>query len=180
MLTITLGGTEAFDDGTQKFVITGGRDLELEHSLVSLSKWEAQYEKPFLGKEEKTSEEVIFYVKCMAIDPKTPAELFHQLDEQAFKEINAYLNAKMTATWFAEPPGAPRTNEVITAELIYYWLTVFNIPFECETWNLNRLFTLIRICNIKAGKPKKMGRAEAAQRQREVNARRRAQLGTKG
>ena len=86
----------------------------------------------------------------------------------------------MTATWFSDQPGAPASREVITSELIYYWMTVFNIPFECETWHLNRLFTLIRICNIKQAKPKKMSRAEIAARNRELNAQRKEQLGTKG
>jgi hypothetical protein len=180
MLEITVGGTESFDDGSQKFVITGGRVLQLEHSLVSMSKWEATYEKPFLGKEEKTPEEVLTYVKCMLLDPKTPEEILHRLDETHFSAIQEYIEAKMTATWFAEQPGAPKTREVITAELIYYWMTVFNIPFSCETWHVNRLFTLIRICNIKAAKPQKMGRAETARRQQELNRQRRAQMGTKG
>jgi hypothetical protein len=86
----------------------------------------------------------------------------------------------MTATWFSDQPGAPKSREVITAEVIYYWMTVFNIPFECEHWHLNRLFTLIRICNIKQSKPEKMSRAEIARRNRELNAQRKAQLGTTG
>jgi hypothetical protein len=180
MLTIVVGGTEAFDDGSQKFVVSGGKTLELEHSLVSLSKWESKYEKPFLGKEKKSPEEIFYYVQCMAIDDKVPEELFHRLDEDNFKQINAYIDAKMTATWFSDQPGAPKTREVITAELIYYWMTVFQIPFECETWHLNRLFTLIRICNIKQAKPKKMSRTELAARNRELNAQRKAQLGTTG
>ena len=180
MLTIKVGGDEAFDEGTQSFVVTGGRDLDLEHSLVSLSKWEAIHEKPFLGKEEKTSEEIISYVKCMAKDPKTPEEIFHQLSEVNFKQINDYLDAKMTATWFSEQPGQPKSREVITSELVYYWMTGYNIPWEAQYWHLNRLFTLIRICSIKSEKPKKMSRAELARRNRELNAQRRAQLGTTG
>ena len=180
MLTIQVDGTESFDDELQKFVVTGGTSLELEHSLVSLSKWESMHEKPFLGKDHKSREEVFSYVQCMALDEKTPVELFYRLSESNFKEINAYIDAKMTATWFSDQPGAPRTREVITSELIYYWMTVFQIPFECERWHLNRLFTLIRICNIKQAKPKKMSRTEMAQRNRELNAQRKAQLGTTG
>lgn len=180
MLTITVGGTESFDEGRQKFVISGGRSLELEHSLVSLSKWESKYEKPFLGKEKKSPEEVFFYIQCMEMTGEVPEEVFHELSESNFKEVNAYIDAKMTATWFSDQPGAPKTREVITAELIYYWMTVFQIPFECETWHLNRLFTLIRICNVKQAKPKKMSRSELAARNRELNAQRKAQLGTTG
>lgn len=180
MLTIKVGGEEAFDEGTQSFVVTGGRDLDLEHSLVSLSKWESIHEKPFLGKEEKSPEEVISYVKCMMVDPKTPEEILHELSEDNFKRINDYLDAKMTATWFSEQPGQPKSREVITSELIYYWMTGFNIPWEAQYWHLNRLFTLIRICSVKSEKPKKMSRGEIARRNRELNAQRRAQLGTSG
>ena len=180
MLTIKVGGTESFDEGTQQFVITGGQDLDLEHSLVSLSKWESIHEKPFLGKEEKSPEEVISYVKCMAVDPKSPEELFHKLSEENFKQINDYVDSKMTATWFSEQPGEPKSREVITSELVYYWMTGYNIPWEAQHWHLNRLFTLIRIFSIKAEKPKKMSRAEIARRTRELNAQRKAQLGTTG
>lgn len=180
MLTLIVDGTESFDEVRQKFVVVGGTELQLEHSLVSVSKWEATFEKPFLGKEEKTGEEVLAYVQCMAIDPKTPGEVFLKLDKQAYEDINEYIGAKMTATWFSDAPGPPKTREVITAEVIYYWMTTFNIPWEAQHWHLNRLFALIRICNIKSAKPKKMSRAEQVQRQRDLNAQRRAQLGTTG
>jgi len=180
MLTIVVSAVESFDDTTQEFVSKGGTALVLEHSLVSLSKWESEHEKPFLGKEEKTEEEVISYIKAMTLTPNVPAEIFTQLSEDNFIEINRYIESKQSATWFSEAPGAPKSSEVITSELIYYWMTVFNIPFETETWNLNRLFNLIRICNIKAAKPKKMSRQEQAQRQRDLNAQRKAQLGTRG
>ena len=180
MLKITVGAEEAFDEETQEFVFRGGVTLQLEHSLVSLSKWESEYEKPFLGSDEKTPEELVGYVKAMTLTSEVPEEVYSRLSEGNFEAINAYINAKMTATWFKEAPGAPRSREVITAELIYYWLTVFQIPFEVETWHLNRLFTLIRICNVKSAKPKKMSRSEVAQRNRDLNEQRRAQLKTSG
>lgn len=180
MLTITVFETEAYDESIQEFVGSNGVELSLEHSLVSLSKWESIFEKPFLGKEEKTSEEVIAYVKAMTLTPNTPGEVFQRMSSENYEAINAYIDAKMSATWFAEAPGAPPSREVITAELIYYWMTVFTIPFECETWHLNRLFTLIRICNVKQSKPTKMSRASVAQRNRELNAQRKTQTGTKG
>jgi hypothetical protein len=181
MLTITVPGIESYDEKLDQFVSIGDVTLELEHSLVSLSKWESKFEKPFLGKSEKTTEEVLDYIRCMVLTPNAPEEFLQKLSKENLEAVNAYIDRKMTATWFSEAPGAPKTSrEVITAELIYYWMTVFHIPFECETWHLNRLFTLIRICNLKQEKPKKMSRGEIAARNRELNAQRRAQLGTKG
>ena len=180
MLTISVPTQKMYDEEKGEFVFGGFVTLELEHSLVSLSKWESQYEKAFLGKQEKTEAEVLGYVKAMTLTPDVPDEVFFKLSAENIDEINAYINKKMTATHFVEPPGAPQTRDVITAELIYYWMTVFNIPFECENWHLNRLFSLIRVCNIKQAKPKKTSPAEAAAQRRELNARRRAQLGSKG
>ena len=180
MLSITVPGVESFDETSEEFVTLGDVVLELEHSLVSLSKWESIYEKPFLGNTEKTTEEVLGYVKAMLLTPEVPEETFLRLSEANLEEINAYIDAKMTATWFNEAPGAPRSREVITAELIYYWIVTFQIDWEVQYWHLNRLFTLIRVCNIKNAKPKKMSRSEVAARNRELNAQRKAQLGTKG
>jgi hypothetical protein len=180
MLTITVGTTKSFDDDEQKFVEVGGFELQLEHSLVSLSKWESEHEKPFLGKGDKTREEVLDYIRCMLLTENPPGDFLERLSKENLDAINVYIDRKMTATWFSEQPGAPRTREVITSELVYYWMTIFNIPFECESWHLNRLFTLIRICNVKSAKPKKMNRAEVAARNKELNAQRKAQLGTRG
>jgi len=180
MLTIRVAGVEMYNNSSQEFVMEGGTLLQLEHSLVSLSKWESKFEKPFLGTEDKTEDELFEYVKCMTLTPDVPDEIYSQLSKENVEDINAYINKKMTATWFRDSPNAPPTKDIITAELVYYWMTVFNIPFECENWHLNRLFTLIRVCNIKQAKPKKMSRAEAAAQQRELNAARRAKLKSHG
>jgi len=180
MLTITVPGDEVYDDSTGLLSTVNDVQLELEHSLVSLSKWEQMYEKSFIGTEEKTEEELFAYVQCMILTPDYPQDVLYSLTKENIEEINNYIGAKMSATTFLDPPGAPKTREVITNELVYYWMTVFNIPFECQHWHLNRLFTLIRVCNVKQQKPKKMNQAEAARQRAELNARRRAQYETKG
>jgi hypothetical protein len=116
----------------------------------------------------------------MVLTPEVPEEVYHKLSEENITEINKYIDAKMTATWFNERPGAPRSRDIITAELIYYWMITFQIPMECEQWHLNRLFTLIRVCNIKNSKPQKMTRSEMAARNRELNAQRKSKLDTRG
>lgn len=180
MLKIVVGSRENYDESSSEFVSEGGTAIELEHSLLSLSKWESEFEKPFLGPTPKTSEEVIAYIQCMCLTENPPPGIFHNLSRENITQINDYIDAKMTATWFTEEPGAPKSREVVTAELVYYWMTAFTIPFECERWHLNRLFTLIRICNIKQEKPKTMSRTEIAARNRELNAKRKASFNTTG
>jgi hypothetical protein len=179
VLKILVPAVELYDDAAQEFV-TQGDELELEHSLVAVSKWESEFEKPFLGKTEKSTEEVIAYIKAMTLTPNVPEEVYLRLTQANLEVINAYIDKKMTATWFSDAPGSPPSREVITAELIYYWMTVFQIDWEAQHWHLNRLFTLIRVCNIKQAKPKKMSRSEVAERNRQLNEQRRAQLNSKG
>lgn len=181
MLKIVVPGVEAFDESADEIVTVGDVTLELEHSLVSLSKWESEFEKPFLAKGEKTEEEVVGYVKAMTMTPDPPEEVWYRLTNENFDAINRYLDAKMTATTIYEMHEAPQTKkETVTAELIYYWMFSYQIPLECEHWHLNRLFTLIRIFSMKAEKPKKMSQAEIARRNREINARRKAKYKTRG
>lgn len=180
MLTIVIEGDEFFDEKTNTFLTVGDLSLELEHSLLSLSKWESKFQKPFLGRGEKTNEEVIGYIECMIITPDYPKNLMNVLSPDNLTKINNYIESKESATTFGAMPKQSGRSETITAELIYYWMIAFNIPFECEKWHLNRLFALIRICNIKNSKPKKMSQSEMAARNRELNAMRKAQLGTSG
>lgn len=180
MLTITVPGLEFFDEEAQVFVQTELATLELEHSLVSMSKWESKWEKPFLGKEEKTSEETLSYIQLMTLTPDIPDTVFTRLSPENVAAINAYISAKMTATWFSEDKTKPRSSEIITTELVYYWMLSLNIPMECQYWHVNRLFTLIQVCNRKNAPAKKMSRAEIAARNRELNQKRRNELGTRG
>jgi hypothetical protein len=180
MLTITVGAIDVYDDETGKFGSQGGFELQLEHSLLSLSKWESIHEKAFLEAKERTTEETLSYVECMLLTPNPPGDFLLRLSEKNFEEIHAYIDRKMTATWFSEVEPQTRNKDKVTAEVLYYWMTVFNIPFECQHWHLNRLLTLIRICNIKQGKPKKMSRGELARRNRELNEQRKAKYRTTG
>ncbi len=181
MLTITVEGGEWFDNEKEEFSKSESFVLELEHSLVSLSKWESIYKRPFLAKDDKTQEEILTYVKCMTLNSGVPDDVYRALSAENVEAIGNYIESPESATWFNEPkrPSRP-ASEQITAELIYYWMVVHQIPFTCETWHLNRLFNLIKICNIKSEKPKKKSPGQAAQEQRDLNAQRRAQLNSKG
>lgn len=180
MLTIIVPGEDYFDDSTQKFVTQGDVTLELEHSLASLSKWESRWEKPFLSKDDKTPEEILSYIEMMIVTPDYPPEIFTRLKDEHFNLVNDYINSKQTATWFSEVPGEQTSREIITAELIYYWMVTMRIPFECQYWHINRLLTLIRVINVKNAPAKKMSPAEIAARNRALNEQRRKELGTRG
>lgn len=180
MLTIQVILEEGFDNAKQEFVSLRSFQIDLEHSLVSLSKWESIHEKPFLSEEQKTPEQTLSYIQCMILTEDVPSEVFQCLSKSNLEAINEYINAKMTATWFNESKDPPHTREIITAELVYYWLVALQIPFECQYWHLSRLLTLVKVCNHKNQPEKKMSKAELAQRHREINARRRAESGSNG
>ena len=180
MLTIIVPGVEGFDDENQEFVDAEDFELELEHSLVTLSKWEELFRKPFLTSEAKTTEEVFAYIKIMTQTPNVPPEVFLRLSEENVEQINEFLNAQMTATTFHDSGPSRASTEFITSELIYYWMTALNIPFECERWHLSRLITLIKVCNAKQEKPRKKSSQEIQTRTSDLNAQRKAQMGTKG
>lgn len=182
MLQITIPAFEGFDNRTGEFIYEKEQVLCLEHSLVSLSKWESKWHKPFLSSEQKSTEEVLDYVRCMTITQNVDPKVYTRLTEANVKEINAYIEDPMTATWFNKGNNQPskKNSEQITSELVYYWMVALQIPFECQKWHLNRLLVLIRICNIKNQPAKKMNRREVASRNTALNAARRKQLGSSG
>ena len=148
------------DKDDPQFYVIPGRTLRLEHSLVSLSKWEAEWEKPFLVKETKTRKETISYIRHMTITQNVDPAVYNLIDNELMAIVNAYIAKPMTATTFRQDDKPLIQREIITAEIIYYWMIVFNIPPEYQKWHLNRLLTLINVCNIKTKEPKKMSRRE--------------------
>lgn len=180
MLEITVPGVELFNEATQEFESSEDVVLQLEHSLLSLSKWEETYEKPFLGRTAKTDAETLGYVKAMTLTPGVSPGVYLRLSQSNLNEIDTYINRKMTATWFSDDNSKSKGGETITAELVYYWMISLNIPFECQYWHLNKLLTLVQVCNRKNSPSKKMSRREMAARQHALNQQRKAQLGTRG
>lgn len=180
MLTIVIPAMEMFDESKQEFINTKEQTLCLEHSLVSLSKWESKWCKPFLTKQEKTYEETIDYIKYMTLTPHVDPEVYNLLTNTNIAEINAYIKAPMTATTFSKDRSSGTGREIITSEIIYYWMIALNIPFECQKWHLNRLLTLIKVCNAKNTPPKKMNRREILNRNHAINEARKKQLNTTG
>lgn len=177
MLHITVVLEESINEETNEFIVDRSFELQLEHSLVSLSKWESHFEKPFLSKNDKTPEEMLWYVSAMILTPNVPPEVFAKVHNN-FDEITAYVESKQTALHFPDKKAA--NNQSITAEQIYYWMIAYQVPFECQNWHLNRLLALIRVCNEKNTPSKPMSKAELAQRNRELNERRKAELNTRG
>lgn len=180
MLKLTVVGQELFNEETSEFIIGSDFVLELEHSLVSLSKWESKFQKPFLTKDHKSPEEVLAYLEFMILNEDYPENLMLSLTREHFTAVQEYIDSAESATTFGQLPEKRGKGETITSELIYYWLVAFNIPFEVERWHLNRLFALVRICNIKNQKPEKRKKGDAARQYRELNEKRRAQYGTTG
>ena len=180
MLQITIPQTELWDESKQEFVSLKEQTLQLEHSLVSLSKWESKWSKSFLSSREKTYEETIDYIKCMTLTPNVKPEVYRGLTKSNIEQINKYIEAPMTATSFVEDKRGTGSRATITSELIYYWMIVLNIPFECQKWHLNRLLTLIRVCEIKSQPPKKMSNREIMNRNSSLNSARKKQLNTRG
>lgn len=180
MLQLTIPAVEQWDEGRQEFVYTKEQTLELEHSLVSLSKWESKWCKSFLSNNEKTYEETMDYIKCMTVTKNVDPEVYSRLTNKNIDEVDKYIRAQMTATYFSEDKKGKGAREIVTSELIYYWMIALNIPFECQKWHLNRLLALIKVCDIKNQPPKKRSKKEIMSRNAALNAARKKKLNTKG
>lgn len=181
MLTLRIPiSQEGWDEEKQEFVEPRFQTLQLEHSLVSLSKWESKWQKPFYSKKEMTDEEALDYIKCMTLSKNVDPDVYKHITRENVKEVMDYIENPMTATTFCKNDKGQVNKEVITSELIYYWMIASNIPFECQKWHLNRLITLIRVCSIKNTPPKKRSKREIMSRNAALNAARRQQMNTSG
>jgi hypothetical protein len=180
MLVIETPERDLFNEATNEFLVIKRQTIQLEHSLVSLSKWESKWCKPFLAKGDKSDEEVLDYIRCMTITQNVNPKVYSCFTNELFRQIESYINAPMTATWFSDKQKGPGNREIITAEIIYYWMISLNVPFECQKWHLNRLLTLIRVCNIKNQPSKKRNRKEMLSDRAALNAARKAQYNTRG
>lgn len=180
MLSITIPAAEYWDELNNTFVYLKEQTLQLEHSLVSLSNWESKWNKSFFSKVPMTHEETIDYIRCMTLTQDVDPAIYNRITKDLYDKIDKYINAPMTATHFAKIPAGRANNEVITSELIYYWMLTLNIPSEYQEWHFNRLMTLIRVCSNKNQPPKKMSTRELHSRNTALNAARRQQLNSKG
>ena len=180
MLKITIPAVEEWDEARQEFISTKETELCLEHSLVSISKWESKWHKHFIGNKDLTSEMLIDYIRCMTLTQNVNPEVYYAMNDDVITQIKNYIDDAQTATWFAESNEKKYSRDIITSEIIYYWMIALQIPFECQKWHLNRLLTLIRVCNEKNQPEKKMSQAEVMRRNREINEARRRALNTRG
>lgn len=179
MLKITIPSSRLYNEDTNEFINVPETSLKLEHSLVSISKWESKFCKSFFYTKEKTKEELLEYIKCMTINDNVNADVYYGLTSSNIKDIKNYIDSPMTATTIRELSKAP-SREIITSEILYYDMIAFGIPFECQKWHINRLITLIRVCNAKNGTQRKMSKAEQMAQYKALNASRRAALNSKG
>lgn len=171
---------EGWDEKNRIFIDPKTVNLQLEHSLISISKWESKWHKPFLSKDEKTKEETIDYIKCMTLTQNVNSDVYEHLTRSNIEEINEYIGDSKTATTFSKDRDGRPNRDIVTSELIYYWMIALNIPFECQKWHLNRLLTLIRVCEVKNNPGKKLSQRQIMSNNAALNAARRKKYHTKG
>lgn len=193
MLRLVVKAGELWNKELEQFIyLEKDVVLTLQHSLVSISKWEAKYHKPFISDEKKTLSEMRYYVECMTITQNVDSLVYHALNADHYKQIRNYMEDSMTATFFSDDKGNKESNnpfnkKVITSELIYYWMVALEIPFDpCQKWHLNRLLTLIKVCEKKneaqssKANGKHSNKAALASKYASLNAARRKKTGSKG
>lgn len=179
MLEITIPATEIFDEKTERFITIREQVLKLEHSLVSISKWESKWHKPFLRKDPMTEEETLDYIRCMTITQNVDPMAYLAINNSIMEQVNAYISDPMTATTFKDDKHRTN-NEIITAERIYYWMIAQNIPFECQKWHLSKLLTLIKVCSVENSSKKNMKTGDIYKQNTALNAMRKKAKGTRG
>lgn len=182
MLEITVPATEGWDERREQFVkLQKEQKLTLEHSLVSISKWEAKWQKSYFAKVPKTEEELLDYIKCMTITQNVSPSVYDCLSVNNMKQISDYMDSPMTATRINDRQKSNiRNNSELTSELLYYAMIAYNIPMECQKWHINRLITLIRICEIKNRKQDKPSRNELLKEHAALNAKNRKKYNSNG
>lgn len=183
MLQIEVEGSQLWDEESEQFVCTDPTTLHLEHSLVAISKWESIYKRPYLVPQTFSKKETVDYIKCMCLDNDISDDVFYAVygDSSLMKQIDDYMNSSPTATTINDINDKKKRNtEKITSELVYYWMVANEIPFTCETWHIDRLLTLIRICGVKNQPPKKQSMKDVYARNKALNAARRAKHNSKG
>lgn len=182
MLQVVVPGVEFYDEVKNEFIELGEETLNLEHSLVAISKWESKHHRSFLAHKDKTNEEMMDYIKCMTIN-KVSQYVYQRLTKENFERIKEYIEDPMTATYINRVDTSTGPKDTVTAELIYYWMVALQIPFECQYWHLNRLMALIEVCNIKnkaASGTSKMSKGDIMRKNAALNAARRRQAGSRG
>lgn len=179
MLRIIVPGGEYYDSSKQEFLYSKDTELQMEHSLISVSKWESRWHKAYNTKREKTAEELLDYFKCMTIN-RVDQEVYDRLTTKNIEDIINYINEPMTAVYFSTHEDPRGSGDVVTSEVLYYYMITLGIPFECEKWHLNRLIALIEVCSIKTASPKKMSKSQIARRNSQINAARRKMNKSKG
>lgn len=180
---------DGWDPVKEEFFTLPGTSFTIEHSLVSISKWESTWQKPFLKTKDKTPEEMLDYIRCMTLTQNVKPEVYERLSPDIVREIWDYVESPQSAATIVDVGAQPKegqapSRELVTSEVIYSWMVEHGIPFECQKWHLNRLMNVIKILNKRArnaaGNKPTMSKRELLQRNRALNAQRRAKLNSKG
>lgn len=181
MLKLIVGEQELYDNEQNVFVTLQPVEITLVHSLVSISKWESKHQISFLSSKDKTTEHIQDYIKCMAVNDDVTDELISRFSQDNYTAVGDYIKDKFSATRFMEMPGKTPGREKVTSELIYYWMIALEIPWEAQYWHLNRLLTLIEVCQRKnSHKNGKMSKSDMVRQRQQMNAARRGRTGSMG